>query len=175
MTSIIKDFKMNNLEYWIQHLGLLPHPEGGFYKETFRSSISIDKKMLPLGYKDSRRLVTSIYYLLRSGDISHFHRLRSDELWYYHYGSSIRIIIIDQEGHKQTKILGPRIEKAEHLQVTIPAGTIFGAEVIDSSSFGLFGCVVAPGFEFDDFEIYSKEDLKQAYPKHADLIEKFGR
>ena len=166
---------MNRPEYWIQHLGLEPHPEGGFYKETYRSSISIDKKMLPLGYKNARRLATSIYYLLRSGEISHFHRLRSDELWYYHFGSSIRIIIIDQEGHKQTKILGPKIEKAEHMQVIIPAGTIFGAEVIDTVSFGLFGCVVAPGFEFDDFEMYNKEDLIQAYPKQADIIEKFCR
>ncbi len=166
---------MDTAEYWIQHLSLVPHPEGGFFKEIFRSSISIDQKMLPLGFKNSRRLITSIYYLLRSGDISHFHRLRSDELWYYHHGSSIRIVIIDQEGHKQTKMLGPRIERAEHMQVLIPAGTIFGAEVIDSDSFGLFGCVVSPGFEFDDFEMYNKEDLLQAYPKHAELIEKFGK
>jgi predicted cupin superfamily sugar epimerase len=166
---------MNSSAYWIQHLGLEPHPEGGFFKEIFRSSISVDKQFLPMGYSNSRRLVTSIYYLLRSGDISHFHRLRSDELWYYHYGSSVRIIIIDQEGHKQTRLLGPRIERAEHMQVIIPAGTIFGAEVIDSNSFGLFGCAVAPGFEFDDFEIYSKEDLLQAYPKHTDIIEKFGK
>jgi uncharacterized protein len=165
---------MNTAEYWIQHLGLKPHPEGGFYKEIFRSSISVDKKSLPLGFQASRRLVTSIYYLLRSGEISHFHRLRSDELWYYHYGSSVRIIIIDQEGHKQTRLLGPKIEKAEHLQIVIPAGTIFGAEVIDSDSFGLFGCMVAPGFEFDDFEMYNKEDLKQAYPRQADIIDKFG-
>ncbi len=166
---------MNTAENWIQHLGLLPHPEGGFFREVYRSSISIEKKALPLGFKDSRRLTTSIYYLLRSEDISHFHRLRSDELWYYHYGSSIRIIIIDQEGHKHTKMLGPKIDKAEQLQILIPAGTIFGAEIMDQNSFGLFGCVVSPGFEFDDFEMYSKEDLLQAYPKHAEIIEKFGK
>jgi predicted cupin superfamily sugar epimerase len=166
---------MNNAAYWIQHLGLVPHPEGGFFKEIYRSSISIDKQMLPLGFKGSRRLATSIYYLLRSEDISHFHRLHSDELWFHHFGSSIRIIIIDQEGHKQTKMLGPRVERAEHLQVLIPAGTIFGAEVMENDSFGLFGCVVSPGFEFDDFEMYGKEDLLQAYPKHAGIIEKFGK
>jgi uncharacterized protein len=166
---------MDNAEYWIQHLGLLPHPEGGFYKETYRSKISIDSKVLPLGYKNSRRLATSIYYLLRSGEISHFHRLRSDELWYYHTGSSIRIVIIDQEGHKQTRLLGPRAEKAEHLQVIVPAGTLFGAEVIESDSFGLFGCMVSPGFEFDDFEMFNKEDLKQAYPKQSEIIEKYAR
>jgi predicted cupin superfamily sugar epimerase len=88
---------------------------------------------------------------------------------------AVRIIIIDQEGHKLTKILGPKIEKAEHMQVVIPAGTIFGAEIIDTDSFGLFGCLVAPGFEFDDFEMYSKDDLIQAYPRQVDIIEKFGK
>jgi uncharacterized protein len=166
---------MNTAEYWVQHLNLIPHPEGGFFREIYRSSISVEKKMLPLGYKDSRRLATSIYYLLRSEDISHFHRLRSDELWYYHFGSGVRIVIIDQEGHKQTKLLGPKIEKAEHMQVLIPAGTIFGAEVIDSDSFSLIGCAVTPGFEFEDFEMFNKEDLLQAYPKQAEIIEKFGR
>jgi predicted cupin superfamily sugar epimerase len=166
---------MNTAAYWIQHLSLEPHPEGGFFKELYRSSITIEKKMLPLGFQDSRRLATSIYYLLRSDDISRFHRLRSDELWYFHYGSSFRIIIIDQEGHKQTKLLGPRIEKAEHMQVLIPAGTIFGAEITGQESFGLVSCVVTPGIDFQDFEMYNKEDLLQAYPKHKELIEKFGK
>ncbi|MBN1951121.1 MAG: cupin domain-containing protein [Bacteroidales bacterium] len=165
---------METAEYWIQHLNLLPHKEGGFYREVFRSSIGIEQYHLPIGYDGSRRIVTSIYYLLRTGDVSKFHRLRSDELWYYHHGSSIRIIIIDREGNKHTKFLGPRIEKAEHLQVLVPAGAIFGAEVIGNNTYGLCGCMVAPGFEFSDFEVFEKEDLIQAYPKHIDIINKFG-
>ena len=119
---------METAEYWIQHLNLQPHQEGGFYREIFRSSIGVEQKELPIGYDGSRRLATSIYYLLRSGDVSRFHRLRSDEMWYYHYGSSIRIIIIDREGNKHTKFLGPRIEKAEQLQVE--AGGILQQRVV---------------------------------------------
>jgi predicted cupin superfamily sugar epimerase len=165
---------MYTAEYWIQNLKLEPLLEGGFYREIFRSTTEIDLDALPVGYDGSRRLSTSIYYLLRSGDVSRFHRLRSDEQWYFHYGSSIRIIIIDQEGNKHTKFLGAKVEKAEQLQVLIPAGSIFGAEVVEDNSYCLCGCMVSPGFEWSDFSIFEKEDLIQAYPKHADLINKFG-
>ncbi len=165
---------MNTAEYWIKHLNLKPHPEGGFFREIYRSHMEAHHKNLPYGYKGTRRFSTSIYYFLRSGDISRFHRLRSDEVWYFHYGSSVKIILINQEGKRYSKLLGPRPDRAEKPQVIIPAGTIFGAEITESNSFGLYGCMVTPGFEFDDFEIFSKEDLIQAYPKHADIIEKFG-
>jgi uncharacterized protein len=165
---------MQKAEYWIQNLNLLPHAEGGFYREIFRSNVDVDQKHLPVGYDGSRRLSTSIYFLLRSGDVSRFHRLRSDELWYYHAGSGLKLILIDREGNKHTRLLGPRLEKAEQLQVLIPAGTIFGAEVLESGSYGLVGCMVSPGFEFADFEVFEKEDLIQAYPRHIDVINKFG-
>ncbi|MBA7538758.1 hypothetical protein ES705_31035 [subsurface metagenome] len=97
------------------------------------------------------------------------------ELWYYHCGSSLRLVLIDQEGHKQTRILGTKEGKAEQMQVLIPAGTLFGAEVIDSDSFSLMGCLVSPGFEYDDFEIYDKEELLQAYPEHTEVINKFSK
>lgn len=165
---------MQTAEYWIQNLNLQPHTEGGFYREVYRSSIEVEHKNLPVGFNGPRRLATSILYLLRSGDVSRFHRLRSDELWYFHSGNAIKIIMIDQEGQKHTKFLGSRVEKAEHLQVLIPAGTIFGAEVMEPDSYGLCGCMVAPGFEFADFEVFEKDDLIQAYPKHVDVINKFG-
>ncbi|MBN1599064.1 MAG: cupin domain-containing protein [Bacteroidales bacterium] len=164
---------MKSAEYWIQELNLEPHSEGGFFKETYRSSLDVEIKELPHGFKGSRRLSTSIYYLLRSGEISKLHRLRSDELWYYHYGSAVKLIFIDPEGKKKKIILGSRVEKAEHLQVLIPAGTIFAAEVVDKKSYSLVGCMVSPGFEYDDFEMYDKEDLIQAFPKHIDIIEKY--
>ena len=166
---------MESYNYWIKHLNLQPHPEGGFYRETYKSSFEIDHHSLPVGYSGSRKLSTSIYYLLRSGEISRLHRLQSDELWYYHFGSSLKIVMIDPEGKKITKILGPRLEKAEQPQVLIPSGTIFGAEVTDSNAFSLLGCLVTPGFEFDDFEVFDKDDLLQAYPKHKDLILNFSK
>jgi predicted cupin superfamily sugar epimerase len=164
---------MQNAEYWIQQLNLLPHPEGGFYKEVYRSSLKIRKDNLPHGFNGERRLCTSIYFLLRSGDISKFHRLHSDEIWYYHFGGSLKIIQIDQEGNKHTCHLGTQIEKSEQMQILIPAGTIFGAELLSKNTYGLFSCVVAPGFEFEDFEMFDREDLIQAYPKHSELIEHF--
>lgn len=164
---------MINVENWIQELNLKPHPEGGFYKETYRSAFEIDKNTLPVGYEGTRRLSTSIYYLLRSGEISRLHRLRSDEVWYYHFGSPVKVILIDKEGNKKSRILGPRIDKAEKLQIVIPAGTIFAAEVVESDSYSLFGCVVSPGFEFSDFEMFDKDDLLQAYPKLSEVIEKY--
>jgi predicted cupin superfamily sugar epimerase len=164
---------MRNSEYWIQHLNLLPHPEGGFFREMYRSNIGIEQQALPYGYKGARRLCTSIYFLLRSQDISKLHRLKSDEIWYYHFGSSLKIIMIDNEGQKHTKLLGPNSEKSEQFQVEIPAGTIFGAVVTDENSYCLVSCIVAPGFDFGDFELFDREDLLQAYPKHSDFIIKF--
>jgi predicted cupin superfamily sugar epimerase len=165
---------MNTAEYWIQHLQLTPHPEGGFYREEYRSSIEIEPGNLPIGYKSVHRVATSIYFLLRSADISRLHRLKSDEIWYFHAGSPIKVIMIDTEGKKHTHILGANHEKAEHFSLLIPAGFIFCAEILQPDSFGLVSCVVAPGFEFEDFEIFDKEDLIQAYPKHKELIDKFG-
>lgn len=164
---------MYTAEYWIQHLKLKPHPEGGFYNEVFRSNIKVPKEVLPFGYKSDHRVATSIYFLLRSNDISKMHRLRSDELWYFHSGSSAKIIVIDHEGHKHTILLGSNHQKAEQLFAHIPAGNVFAAEVANPDSYCLMSCVVAPGFEFEDFEMFSKEDLIQAYPKYADLFEKY--
>jgi predicted cupin superfamily sugar epimerase len=160
-------------EYWIQHFNLLPHPEGGFYRETYRSVLEVEQKDLPIGYDGNRRLSTSIYYLLRSGEKSRFHRLRSDELWYFHYGCSLNIFLIDQEGKKHSRRLGANVEKTEQMQVLIPAGTVFAAEVSGKESYSLIGCMVSPGFEFEDFELFSQEDLVQAYPQHTDLIRRF--
>ena len=164
---------MYTAEYWIQHLKLKPHPEGGFFREEYRSNTELDTKSLPIGYKSSHCLATSIYYLLRSQDISRLHRLRSDELWFFHSGSPIKIILIDTEGKKHTHMLGSNHVKAERFSLLISGGSIFCAEVHGPYSYGLVSCVVTPGFEFEDFEMFEKEDLIQAYPKHTKLIEKY--
>ncbi|MCG8702142.1 MAG: cupin domain-containing protein [Bacteroidales bacterium] len=164
---------MIDANYWIKHLNLMPHPEGGYFKEIYRSSIKMNRTDLPFGYQSERRLCTSIYYLLESGQFSRFHRIRSDEMWYYHHGSSIKIYMIDKEGNKQSCVVGPRIEKAEKPQLVVPAGTIFAARLVDKDSYGIFGCMVAPGFDYLDYELFEKDDLLQAFPRHADLIERF--
>ena len=88
---------MRSAEYWVSHLNLQPHPEGGFYKETYRSKESIPENGLSGEFKGSRNFSTAIYFLLRSKDRSLFHRIRSDELWHFHDGSSLTIYILEKD------------------------------------------------------------------------------
>ncbi len=156
----------------IELLKLLPHPEGGYYKETYRSDDSISFNILNKGHKGKRNLATSIYYLLESGQVSKFHRLKSDEIWYYHCGSPMRIICLS-EGEISSLILGADISLGQLPQAIIKAGTIFGATPFDGNSFTLVGCVVTPGFDFKDFEFVRKEDLRKEYPNSFPAFEKF--
>ena len=164
---------MHDANYWIKTLDLKPHPEGGYYKETYRSNIKVGARELPVGYDAERRLVTSIYYLLKAGQVSRFHRLKSDEIWYFHLGATVKIVMIDPDGHKHTQYIGKNLDKADKLQCLIPANHLFAAELIGKEEFGLFGCVVSPGFEFTDYEQFESDDLMQIYPKHSDLIKKY--
>jgi uncharacterized protein len=162
---------MKTAEYWIDALKLQAHPEGGFFREIYRSSVVVEGTNLPVN--EPRNLSTSIYYLLRSSDVSHFHRLRSDELWYYHYGSTIRIHQISSNGILSFVDLGAKPDNGEALQANIPAGTIFGAEVLDEKSYSLIGCVVSPGFDFKDFELMKRQNLLEAYPEYKEIILRF--
>ncbi len=164
---------MQDALYWIKHLDMKPHPEGGFYKENYRSVIEIGANDLPKRFSKRRRLSTSIYYLLRNNEKSILHRLKSDELWYYHFGGSVEIVMITSDGEYKSCILGTDIKNGELLQVIIPAGTLFGAQSIGEANFSLMGCMVSPGFEFDDYETFQLDDLLQAYPRHEHIIRKF--
>lgn len=161
---------MHAAQYWIKSLGLQPHPEGGFYKETYRASESIPAKGLPGRFTGGRSFSTAIYFLLRSEDRSLFHRIKSDELWHFHAGSALSIYILD---HKEVKVLmlGPEIEKGQSLQVVVPANTWFGALVNEPDHYTLTGCTVAPGFDFADFELAERHALLDTYPQHRKEIE----
>ncbi|MEH7382701.1 cupin domain-containing protein [Bacillus sp. JJ1533] len=152
-------------QYYITHLGLEPHPEGGYYKQTFASETMIDTKQ-----ENPRKLYTSIYFLLGSKDISHLHRLQSDELWYYHGGSSLTVHIIDESGEYKEMQLGLNLEKGEVPQVLVPKNAIFGSSVKEENTFSLVGCMVSPGFEFEDFELFTQEELLKIYPQHEKVI-----
>jgi predicted cupin superfamily sugar epimerase len=108
---------------------------------------------------------------LSKGDKSHFHRLTSDEIWYYHAGGPTDVYIIDQNGQLHHQILGADLEKGEQFQVILQAGVWFAASPIDE--FSLFGCMVAPGFDFQDFEIANKQDLISQFPEHKLIIENY--
>jgi uncharacterized protein len=154
---------------WINHLDLSPHPEGGYFKEIYRNKTEISGKNLPGNYSGNRNLATSIYFLLDKDQVSKLHRLASDEIWYFHAGSSV-IVHVFYNGNYTLHTLGDNHRNNEQLQVILPAGSIFGAEVADKNSFGLFGCMVAPGFHFDDFDLIQGDNLINLYPMQNDLI-----
>jgi predicted cupin superfamily sugar epimerase len=157
-------------DYWIHKLGLIPHPEGGWYRETYRSNENIVQSALPVRYNGPRSFCTLIYFLLENGQVSHLHRLQSDEQWHFYAGSSLTIHVIDPQGHYCQQQLGSDPEKNEVFQRVIPAGCWFGATVDDPEAFSLIGCVVAPGFEFNDFELGKRGELLAKYPDHAAII-----
>ena len=156
-----------NAQAIIDKLKLIPHPEGGFYKETYRSDYTIVNEK-----KQSRPVSTAIYYLLENDDKSLFHRIQSDELWFFHLGQPLEIIVI-QDGHLVTFILGNDVKKDEGPQVKIPANTWFAARVKNAKGFSLVSCTVSPGFDFADFNLARREDLVQQFPHLKDVIEKF--
>jgi predicted cupin superfamily sugar epimerase len=156
-----------NAQSIIDKLKLTPHPEGGFYKETYRSDYTIVNAK-----KENRHVSTAIYYLLEDEDKSHFHRIQSDELWFFHLGQPLEVILIEG-GHLTTTILGNDIKKDEYPQVIIPANTWFAARVKNGKGFSLVSCTVSPGFDFADFSLAKREDLVQQFPHLKDVIEKF--
>jgi uncharacterized protein len=161
-------------QYYISKLGLEPHPEGGYFKRTFESQEQITDQELTVDFEGKRMLYTSIYFLLTSNDVSHFHRLQSDELWYYHAGSPLSVHMIDENGEYKEYKLGLDLENGEVPQVLVPKNTIFGSSVKDRETFSLVGCMVSPGFEYQDFELFTQEELLLKYPEHKEIIVKIA-
>lgn len=155
--------------YWINHLQLQPHPEGGFYREVFRSEMEVMRSPSLL----AKRACTSIYYLLEGGDFSGFHRIASDEIWYFHKGSPLHIHVIDE--NSEHLILELSDEATGGLSVVVKAGLWFAAEIPSKKGFTLVSCAVAPGFEFDEFEMADKEQLTTLYPRYSELFVKLCR
>ncbi len=166
---------MNEPRLWIEKLGLLPHPEGGFYREVYRSGDRIPPGCLPERFPGPRALATSIYYLLRGGEVSCFHRLRSDEVWNFYLGGRLTIAVIRPTGELEEIHLGAGLGAGERLQAIVPAGQWFGAWVADPDSFSLTGCTLSPGFEFEDFELGARAELLSLYPRHRSAILKLTR
>lgn len=149
------------IAYWVEKLGLAPHPEGGYYRETYRSN-----EQLPSGHA----LVTSIYFLLTSDNCSRFHRIKSDELWFHHAGSPILVHTLERGvGHTATPV-GSNPANNYHPYFLVKKDTIFGSSVLEKNSFALVSCVVAPGFRFEDFELFTAEQLLHDFPNDATII-----
>lgn len=154
---------MKTAQAWIRELALEAHPEGGFYKETEESDsvITSDGR--------DRPLYTSIYFLLTPESPSHFHRLTSDEVWYYHDGQPLIVHCLFPDGRYEAVHLGKEVAAGQRLHYTVPRGTIFGSSV--SNDYALVSCLVAPGFSFTDFELFTQAELLTIYPQHQAIIQ----
>jgi predicted cupin superfamily sugar epimerase len=164
-----------NANYFITRLQLQSHPEGGFFKEVYRSEESIASKALPARFTGERNLSTSIYYLLRQGQHSFFHRIKSDEGWHFYAGETLLIHVIEPDGSYYCIKLGSDIYTGETFQFVVPAKAWFAAEPAPGSEFSLCGCTVSPGFDFADFEIADKEELITAFPEYKEIIGRLSR
>jgi predicted cupin superfamily sugar epimerase len=160
---------------WIDTLDLERHPEGGYYRETYRSDEQLDRSVLPARFDGDRSFSTAIYFLLEAGQISAFHRIASDELWCFHTGAPLRIEHLNPNGSHTTHHLGPVPERGQVFQCVIPATTWFGACVDANIGYSLVSCAVAPGFDFADFELADREKLTRAFPHHKTLITQLTR
>jgi len=149
----------------IEQLDLRPHPEGGYFRETYRSA---SKVHTPHAIRDA---LTTIYYLLWHESFSAFHRIAADEIWHHYRGAPVAIQIIATDGSHRQTVIG----EADCWQASVPAGCWFAAHVREPHSYALVGCDVAPGFEFADLEIASRARLISEFPKHRSLIERWTR
>lgn len=165
----------NDAAYWIDKLRLQPHPEGGYFRQTYRSEVVIAREALPAGFSGDRAVSTAIYFLLDAKNFSAFHRLRSDELWHFYVGEPLVVHVIDSDGKYFRILLGRDLDAGQVLQAVVEAGCWFASHVADWKSFSLAGCTVSPGFDFEDFEMGKLEELATLYPRHRALIERLTR
>lgn len=168
---------MSDAAFWIERLDLRPHPEGGYFRETYRAAESIAASALPPRFGGGRAFATAIYFLLTRDAFSAFHRIRSDEIWHFYARQSVTLAILEDVGGGRLTIasLGRDPARGERPQIVVPAGAWFGAEVAPAGTYALVGCTVAPGFDFADFDLAERAALLARYPRHRGVIERLTR
>lgn len=164
----------DSVSHWVSSLSLSPHPEGGYFKETYRSSDSIPAGTFGDRFSGSRSVSTGIFYLLEAGDFSAFHRIRSDEMWHFYAGGSLELHVLHDGKHQVVRI-GRDVQRGEHLQFVVPAGAWFASTPVEGASYSLLGCTVSPGFDFNDFEMASRSALIATFPLHGEVVTRFKR
>jgi uncharacterized protein len=165
---------MHDAAYWIKALEMETHPEGGFYKESYRAADITPAAGLPPRYGAARVHATAIYFLLRAGEKSHFHRLKGDEIWHFYAGGGLLLHLLHPGGQLETLLLGPDHAAGESFQLCVPGGVWFAATPAPGSAYTLVGCTMAPGFDFADFELAEKAGLTISHPSHLQLIADFS-
>ncbi len=143
----------------IRLLNLKPHPEGGYYRESYRSPVVVP------GSHPARVYSTAIYYLLIPGSVSKMHRIKADETFHFYLGDPVTWVLLEPQGNMRKVVLGKDIGRGQQLQLVIPAGTWFGGYLNEGGAYGLMGTTVAPGFEFEDFELARRDDLLKVFPQ----------
>jgi hypothetical protein len=163
------------VETLVKELHLLPHPEGGFYKETYRSEGKITQSCLSPNFKGDRNMATGIYFLIEKGNFSALHKIKSDETWHFYYGDALEVIEINEEGNLTITKIGSNLSNGETFQYTVKANTWFGSRVSGNGNFSLVGCTVYPGFDFNDFELANRKNLIHLFPLHKNIIAELTR
>lgn len=149
---------------------LEPHPEGGFFRETYRASEKIPHGSLPKRFKGDRSHSTAIYFLIPKDKFSSLHRIQADEAWHFYLGGPMTVVQISPDGKVEKIVLGQDILKGQKVQHVVPAGYWFGAYPNPGTDYSLVGCTVAPGFDFADFEMGNRADLLKQFPQAKDVI-----
>ena len=162
-------------EELIKKLRLEPHPEGGYFRETYRDPDIISADALPERYDKDKSISTSIYFLITRESFSSMHRLKTHEILHFYAGDPAVIFIIHPDGRAEKKILGIEISAGALPQVIVPRDTWFGIRVAEGGEYTLMGTTVAPGFDFDDFKQGDKKTVSDQFPEHADTITLFTR
>lgn len=154
----------------VQHFQLLPHPEGGFYRETYRADTPVQAQ----GLQGPRAASTAIYYLLAQGAWSAWHRIDADEMWHFYAGQGLKIHCLGHDGVQTLHLGSPLNTPQASFQVLVPGGRWFAAELAQPDGYCLAGCTVAPGFEFAHFELADITRLHRDFPEHGTLIERLA-
>ncbi len=159
----------------ISKLDLTPHPEGGFFKETYRSEGFIKRDSLSEVYSGERNYSTCIYFVITSESFSAWHKIHQEEFWHFYLGSSITIHLISPEGEYSTVVLGNDIVNGEVPQYVVKGEWWFAVTVNKEKNYALTGCTVAPGFDFDDFILPSRKELIDIFPHLSKEITQLTR
>ncbi|MGV1089598.1 MAG: cupin domain-containing protein [Mycobacterium sp.] len=146
---------MTELPEWVQQLELSPHPEGGWFRETWRSELTLDHSHLPSHYDGPRSAGTAILFVLMPGQESAWHTVRSAELWLHHRGSPVTLEFGPDQDSAASCTLGSEIEAGQHPQLLVPAGHWQRARPVGTEP-SLVSCIVVPGFDFADFSLESQ-------------------
>ena len=160
--------------YWIDHLQLTSHVEGGAYCEYYRSVLVMDAP--PYFVQPGKRnSCTGIYFLLQQGEFSAFHRIASDELWHFYYGDPLQVFELDKSGALTIHQLGNQPQQGQQFHCMIRAGNWFASAPAPGGAYSLCGCTVSPGFDYGDFELAERQNLLHQFPQHRELIASLTR